>query len=257
MFAFLLKRSFWNYIDNLAPSFLINILFFAISAGAGFALYYMPALLWLQAIVLACYILLIGQILLLSAYLAHRARIKKPFGISQVVQWLKNGSVRGIPLSFIIMVMCLLGYISLPFYINMGGVPGAAGAALVSWVLILLGSSFLYFLPQRVVAKERFVVSLSKSLVFLFGHPLLTLVAILASLFQLVLSLLFLFIIPGITSISALSETLLFLVEKEREWMENNRGASRKEVPWHDLLEEESRDLNRSFIETFFPFRRK
>jgi hypothetical protein len=244
-------------MDSLMPAVLVNILFFFMTMGTGFALHYAPDIPWLTLGIALVYFVFISQYLLIAALYARSAGGKTSFGVREMAHFFRTRWVTGLQLLLVLLGLAAVGFVSLPFYFSLGGIPGAIGAALTSWVLLLAFMSLLFLCPLLVRGDNGFVGSVKKSFLLAVNNPGLTFFSSIVVLLQLIISAPFLFIIPGLSAVMLFSETLVSLMEKKYGWIASRGKEKNARIPWKDLLEPDSKDLNRNLLDAIFPFRKK
>lgn len=255
MFLFLIKKSFWDLWDNMGRILVANLIFVALFLGfyGAFTLgQYLPVLSLVLLGVL--YLLVLIYLGLTAAYVKGISDFKsvevKSFFKSLKRTW--KTSLGGGLIFTVVMGLTVLG---MRFYSSLGGIMGLVGAIFLFWVFVTVNLAFLYFFPVVNRLESSFFKMIKKCFLIFLDNPFLTIGVFLGLLFNLVLSLVTVFLIPGPAGAMLWLDNNLRLLVYKYDYLEENPEAGRK-IPWRALtLDDKEKIGPRTFRNTIFPWK--
>jgi hypothetical protein len=263
MIGFLLRKTLYDFWDNLFRLVLINMGFFALTAVPVF----LPQLAGKFTDSLSLKILLsaIG-IFICSVYLAAASHSLKAvsdygsFGFGDFFRNLKIAWPAGLVMGCFIFVLFLIATVVIPYYISFESIIGLVFTMIMFWttVFFLLSFQFFFTVHARLntniikAIKKCMIISLDNSAfaLFLLVHNVAAIV--LLAWVSPVLPLLF----PGPAIVILYLDEALRLRLLKYDWLEANPGANRRKIPWDAILiEEREKTGTRTFRNFIFPWK--
>jgi len=174
----------------------------------------------------------------------------KTFFLSIKSNWKK--SIGGGLFFSAIIFLTLLG---MRFYSSLGGLLGMIGAIFLFWIFVTVILASLYYFPVMNRLESSFIKMIKKSFLIFLDNPFITIGVFLGLIFNLVLSIVTVFLIPGPAgAILWLDNNLRTLIYKY-DYLEENPDAGRK-IPWRALFLEDNEKIGpRTFRNTIFPWK--
>lgn len=264
MNGFLIKKSFYDLWDNIVLVVLLNLGYIVLGTVAYFAFSYLGpvfgAMGGLDLLGLFLLFCVLGA--LFGAYTGGVSEVMKIVAegkrapVSSLAEGLRKTWKQGAAYGIMGAVLVLLFFLSLPFYMNFGGPIGVVGAAVVIWVLVLVGLAFQYFFPIRSQLDTKLAKIMKKCFLIFFDNAGFTVALFLICAATLVLSAFIALLVPGVVGIILVQNEALRLRLLKYDWLEANPDANRKLVPWQSLLFDEREKLGvRSLRGLFFPWK--
>jgi len=268
MIGFLVKKTFFDVWDNMIRIVLLN-LGFILSLTIPIIL---PGYIPIPALAIA---VAVAGYLWCTVYIAAAALSVKAvsdygtFNFADFWANLKAGWPAGLVLGFTGFFFLLAVKIIIPFYLQMNSLLGLLLGAVVFWTLILILVAFQFFCAIRARLDTRPIKIMKKCFIIFFDNPGFSIFTLLYTIVTLVLSIVFVFLLPGPAG------TLLFLDEALRlrlmkyDWLEANPPAAdspkgrfkrrrlwRRPIPWDAILIEEREKTGARTLRNFiFPWK--
>jgi uncharacterized membrane protein YesL len=257
MFAFLIKKSFFDMWDNFIGSVLVNF-GFVILMAIPFAL---PFSLAGRLPGLTLAILAVGVVLLFiyagAASLAARD-IANYEGIEWKQLWgyVRESWLTSAIFGVINVLMVFLLSVAFPVYTSMGNLFGVAAAAVLFWAYIIWVLAAQFFFPVRAQLDTSFGKIVKKCFILLFDNTAYAVGSLIVTVFLALVSVVTAFLIPGIMGILVWQQGGLKLRLYKYDYFEEHPDASRKSIPWDALLvEDRERVGKRSLKGMVFPWK--
>jgi hypothetical protein len=254
MFAFLLKKTFYDFWDNLFKIALINLAFLALVFG-GIILPSLlnaapPLLMGIMAFCLLCCCVFLSAASLCVKALSDYGSL----GIADFFHNLGETWPAGLLLGLICLLEFLLVSLAIPFYIGLGSFAGLLLGCFLFWTVLVLGLGLQFFLPIRARLDEKPGKILKKCFLILLDNTGFCILIGILSLLILALSLPLFMLLPGPGGLLLFLDEALRIRLLKYDWLEENPG--RKKIPWDLLLEEEREKTgNRSIKALIFPWK--
>lgn len=257
MFAFLIKKTFFDMWDNFLPAILLNLGFVVVlaiplvapqivaAAGTGWGL------ATLVAGVLAVFVYLGGAMGVLH-HVVHYRSLEWAMFPAAVRTHLPIALAAG---TVFILHLILLS-VAIPVYSTMGTMVGLFALAVLFWMSIIWWLSMQYILPLRTHTTGGIVRIFKKSFILALDNILFTLALAAGFLVIVGLSFITAFLIPGIAGIAIWYQAAVKLRMYKYDYLEENPGASRRAIPWDALLyNDRDRVGKRTLREMIFPWK--
>lgn len=257
MFAFLIKKSFFDMWDNFIGSVLINFGFVLLMA-IPFAL---PFTMADTLPVLTLVVLGVG-IVLLFLYAGAASMAARDVAEYEGLEWKKLWSyfketwVTSLIFGVINVVMVFLLSIAFPIYTGMGNIFGMAAAAVLFWAYVVWLLAAQFFFPVRAQLDTSFGKILKKCFILFFDNTAYAIGSFIVMVFLAVVSVLTAFLIPGLMGVLIWMQDGIKLRLYKYDYLEDNPEASRRTIPWDALLVEDREKVGkRSFKGMIFPWK--
>lgn len=257
MTGFFLKKAFFDSWDNLIALVVLNLA-------------YLPVLLVVYgglemlAVNTAGGIAILLVALLLHAFLGsaisaqtmEHANYSRP-GFALFMSSLRTLYRHAVVHALILLILLVMALFIIPFYLSHGTFITFAIAVLVFWVLLATSMAMMYYYPLAThMPKDRPLKTLRKSFLLVADNLGFSLLLALHHLVNLVLTLLFATIMPGVAGISLSRQVAVKLLMLKYDWLEEHPEGNRKDVPWEELLyEERERVGKRTLKGMIFPWK--
>lgn len=257
MFAFTVKKSFFDLWDNLISVALINLgliflMIFPLVAAPSVA---ESSLLGGLVLFLGGMVVFFIGIGVASRYARDMAEYKRP-EFSSLPTYLKETWKFSALVGVLISLAGLLLVVAFPVYGSMGNMIGLVGFALVFWLTIVVILALQYLFPIHCQLGNGLRKSISKSFLILFDNTGFTFGLAIGSLVILALSVFTAFLLPGIGGLLLWHQVGLRLRMHKYDYLEENPEASPKQIPWQALLMEERDQVGkRTFKGMIFPWK--
>ena len=273
MIGFLIKKTFFDFWDNMFRMVLVNLGFIASLAIPIF----LPGLI---SIPVLPYFVLAAGILWCFIYLAAAALSVKAisdygiFGFSDFLTNLKEGCKAGLALGITGVLLFIIAWNAIPFYLQLHSLFGLFLAAVIFWTMAAAVCSLQFFFAVRARLDTKLIKIYKKSFIIFFDNPGFTIYLLLHTIVPLILSAVLVMRFPGlvglllflVTLLPGPAGVLLFLDEGLRlrllkyDWLEANPDETgskkRRKIPWDALLiDEREKTGTRSFRNFIFPWK--
>ena len=262
MFVFLFRKTLFDGWDHILGLFLANICYMVLFAvGALWWYLYSKEMIGL----LLQFLLLVITILVISFYtmgitgyasnITERAR--KGQAIKGVWPFVKT-HIRHVLMHAFISLMIVMNFLfAIPYYLNMEGFSGPMFAFVGLFLSVFLLAGFKYYLPLCWIRPNEGVVEIVKySFAYALDNKGITLVLLLRSALDLLISVPFVGIIPGFAGI-LVSDTCATAVLNSRYVLAEERSIDKTAVEWEDVLSPMGLQYyaKRKFLSLLFPGR--
>lgn len=260
MKGFFIKKAFYDGWDNLLQIVLINFFVILIGLG-GFTVARLTvdnayvALSVLAVTVLAEFVLAFAISAVMSRASAYRSFSFKDFFVELGKTW-KHGLLFGA-------IVCAFAFaltLAFPYYLGLGNFVGFVIATTLFWVVLLVALSLQWFIPIRSQLDANFLKCLKKSFIIFFDNPGFSLFMFFYGIVLAALSLVMVFLAPGVAGILLAYNDAFRLRMYKYDWIEAHPDmdfrAARKAVPWDELIENDREILGDRTLRSFiFPWK--
>lgn len=255
MFGFLIKKSFWDLWDNMGRILFVNLIFIALFLGfygtTYIAQFSLVAATFCLAVLYAALLIYLGAA---AAYVKGISNFRPPevksFFSNIKTSW-KNSLLGGLVFTAV-MALTLLG---MRFYSALGGIMGLVGAIFLFWVFVTVNLAAIYYLPVVNRLESTFFKMIKKCFLIFLDNPFVTIGVFLGLLFNMVLSVLTVFLIPGPAGALLWLDNNLRLLIYKYDYLEENPDAGKK-IPWRALFLDDNEKIGpRTFRNTIFPWK--
>jgi len=257
MIRFLIKKAFFDAWDNLLSLILMNLGFLlclSLTILLPFTARTAPGLIML--------ILVIPGIFISHIYAGTISSLLCGISDNKSMSFslLKPGFLKTWKASIILAAINSIMFITLtiviPFYLSMGNLIGAVGAVIVFWLCVFWLLSSQYFFPIFLRMKGNIPSALKKSLLITLDNPFFSFFILFYSMVILILSIITALIMPGISAVLLLHQDAVRLRLYKYDWMEENPGRKKSEIPWEVLVREDMDIIGkRSLKGMIFPWK--
>ena len=179
------------------------------------------------------------------------------FHARDIWPFIKVGLLPGLQVGGLMVVGYIVASVGLPFYLSMGGIPGALAAGVIFWCSIILVLALQYYIPLRSRLGGGLRKNFRKCFVMFFDNPGFSFFLFLYSAVNLVLSFFLAFLLPGFAGVALAHNVALRLrlYTSTIGWRPIPDG-NRRQIPWEELLVEDQ-DLvgKRTLKGMFFPWK--
>ncbi|MCG8451654.1 MAG: hypothetical protein MI717_00555 [Spirochaetales bacterium] len=258
MFFFLLKKSFFDAWDNLGAVIMGNIATLLVGMAAlwpAFALMEAGSALGLIPMFAAIPLLFV-VVGVVSAVMREIADYRR-FAWSDLKEVLRKMWKPSLLLSLCASAFFAASFFGMTYYTSLGGMLGLGAAALLFWITLGVSMVLLWFFPAANRLDGGFKKLLKKSAILMFDNLGLSLFMIFIAVpLQLFLWPITAFGAFGPAGIQLMLSGALRLQLFRYDWMEEHPDASKKDVPWFELLlEERDRVGKRTLRGMIFPWK--
>jgi len=235
VFAFLIKKAFFDLWDNLLRIVILNLGY--IVAGA---LIIYPPYLFKSVPVLFFLSFFLGLLILcaytgaVSGMVRQIADYQQPEA-RQFVSLLKASLPTSVLFALLNAALFLLLNIAFPVYQAMRSLVGSVASSFLFWFLVLWILAGQFFYPIQSQLDRRFGKMLKKMFLLLLDNPLFSIGLFLGVLFILAVSLFTALLLPGISAAMLWLNVGLKLRLYKYDYLEKN-PEGRKTIPWDALL---------------------
>ncbi|MDP2815141.1 MAG: hypothetical protein Q8O19_00505 [Rectinemataceae bacterium] len=258
MLGFFFKKAFFDGWDHLFSLVALNLVFLGVFS----LVVVLPMSLGLSG--LATLVPVSMAILLLSVWYSacvHTLRRVADYGsvsFRDVPGDLKSGLVPGLQMAAIGIAGWILVSVGLPFYLSNGGLLGVFAAGILFWCALIALLSLQYYIPLRARLGGGFRKNIRKSFIMFFDNAGFSIFLLFYNFITLILSFFLAFMAPGPAGVALSLDVAVRLRMKKYDWLEENPGVKRKEIPWTDLLEEDKELVGpRTLKGMIFPWKDK
>lgn len=258
MFFLLLKKTFFDAWDNLGALIIGNLLVFIVTAGGLW-----PVLkilengsgtgLILLVLVVPLVVVIIGAMSLMMSRVADYRRISW----SEIPEAIMNTWKSSLFLAIIIVVFFSMSIFGMIYYSSMKTLLGLTATALLFWISVGVYLTIMWYFPVRNRLSGGFRKSLRKSALIMFDNIFLSLfTGIIVLPVNIILWPLTAFGAFGPAGIQLYLNGALRLLMYKYDWLEEHSDATRKDVPWFELLiDEKERVGKRTLKGMIFPWK--
>ena len=256
MFAFLIKKTFYDLWDNLFKVALLNLTFLAfviitiLIPPLFESVPFLPPGMTALGI-LGCFVYLSGAAMTLKALSDYQS-----FGFTELLAGLKAAWPAGLLLGILFLLGLLLLLMIIPFYFSLGTFFGLLLGSLLFWTLLVGILALQFYLPVRSRLDTKPFKILKKCFLILLDNSLFGILTAFGSLLILAISLPLLMLIPGPAGLLLFLDEALRLRLLKYDWLEANPEANRRKIPWDVLLvEEREKTGTRTLKGLIFPWK--
>ena len=258
MVGFFIKKAFFDGWDNLIGLVLFNLIYIALIFAGLWGSSYLTALSPMLSFVLLAVVLLAYSLIA-----GGTAAVVSNYSNYQRDSWnaFRGGIVRNIRHSLLFFAMNFLFFMNIilimPFYMSMGNIVGIAAVVVMAWIEIFLALAVAYYFPlMNLLPGDRPLKTLRKCLIIIGDNLGFTFFLVLYRLFMLVMSVLTMGLVPGVTGAQLAEQDAMKLLMFKYDYLDENKGADRKHLPWEDLLYDEKEKVGpRSLKNMIFPWK--
>ncbi|MCD6396879.1 MAG: hypothetical protein J7L71_05025 [Spirochaetaceae bacterium] len=256
MISFFIKKVFFDTWDNLLIIVMFNIGFSIIIAGGSYiAFLFEPAGIGYFLTVIISILLFNFYAGAVSAYMGDLIQYKSP-ELKDFPKYIKKYWKSAAVISVIGIFQFAAIIIGFPFYYSVGGIPGLIGLVTLFWISVLWWVAVQYYFPIAVQLDNGIKKQLKKSFILLMDNTFFSIFLAIYSFITLGLSVFTALLIPGITVILLAQQTALRLRLYKYNYLEENKSADRKKIPWNSLLfDEKERIGSRTLKGMIFPWK--
>jgi hypothetical protein len=259
MIGFLIKKTFFDFWDNMFRMVLVNMGFIASLAIPIFLPGLIPvpllSILVFAAGLLWCFVYLAAAALSVKAVSDYGV-----FGFSDFLANLKEGWKTGLALGITGFLLYIVARNAIPFYLRLNSLFGLFLAAVIFWTMATVIFSLQFFFAIRARLDTKLVKVFKKCFIIFFDNPGFAIYSFLHTIVILILSAVLALLLPGPAGI------LLFLDEAMRlrllkyDWLDANPdetgSTKRRKIPWDAILiDEREKTGTRSFRNFIFPWK--
>ena len=256
MFGFLIKKAFFDMWDNLFRILIMNVGYIAI-----FALFFLVAPLVTSLPVLFFAVLALG-IAALSVYTGAVSRMcaeiadyRQP-GFAEFFQFLRESVPSSLIYALVLTAYALVVWYAFQFYGGMKSLFGPLAVALLFWVTVACIFASQYFFPIQSRLDKKFRKIFRKAFLVFFDNPGFSIGLLICAFIVLIVSFFTALLLPGITTLFLWWNVAFKLRLYKYDWLEQNPGAKRRQVPWDALLvEDRERVGKRTLKGMIFPWK--
>ncbi len=258
MIGFFIKKAFFDGWDNLIGLVLFNIVYIVL---LGVGLWGFSTIGTIN--VAAAYLFLALMLLVFSIVSGGTAAVVFNYSNYQRDSWnaFRTGIRRNIRHSLlyfaIILFMSVNLLLLLPFYISMDNIAGLLIAIVLIWLEVIALLCFAFYFPlMNLLPGDRPLKTLKKCMIILVDNLGFTLFFALYRLVMSAISVFTMFLIPGVTGSQLAGQDAMKLLMMKYDYLEENKDADRKHLPWADLLYDEREKVGpRSLKNMIFPWK--
>jgi hypothetical protein len=257
MLSFIIRKSFWDFLDNLLPMFLLNL-------GLHIILITEAALIFLylksgtaMVIVFVCLHLTASVYASVSAAYCRGISNGSSCRMKDFAKNLKETWPTGLIFGLLTVFLIFLFRNILPYYISLNNIYGLIAAVFLGWFLLITLLALQYFFSLSLRTAHTRLKALKAMYQIFFAHPFLSLLLVFFAVLQAVFSVLTAFILPGISGILLFYDNAVRTIARKYTYIAEH-PENRKNIPWDELNREEEEKLDeRNLLDFFFPFRKK
>jgi len=183
------------------------------------------------------------------------ADYKQP-GFSDVPRYLKESYGSSLILAAALSLYAFVVSVAFQFYGGMKNIAGPLAFALLFWVTVawILASQYFYPIQSRLDRKFRKIFR--KTFLVFFDNPGFSIGLFIVTAIVAVLSIFTALLLPGISTVLLLWNAAFKLRLYKYDWLEQNPGANKRQIPWDALLvEDRERVGKRTLKGMIFPWK--
>ncbi len=260
MTAFLVKKAFYDGWDSLVQILLCNVVVTAVALGGLYlSASLLPAFLPALAVFFASSAL---TGFLLGGISARMARVadNEHFGFKELPAALRRHGPTGALFGLAVAASGILFVVAFRFYTAADSGISFIAVVPLFWMGIAAVLSLQWFFPLRSQLEGGFLKTLRKCFVIFLDNPGFSIFMVFYGLVLAALSLVLVFLLPGISGMLLAWNEALRLRLYKYDWMDAHpelpAATARKQIPWDELLEDD-REItgNRSIKSFVFPWK--
>ena len=255
MFLFLIKKTFFDFWDNLGTILIINFGYFAILAFTIYVPSHFPQLhilsLFTYFIKFSLFFIYTGAINRMIKQHADFSRASFSDFIPHLkASWISSFLFSSFVLGIFLTVITSLNYLKLVI-----GFMSALGFCMLFWIIVICFMILPYFFPFDARSNGNFVTCLKKAILMFLDNVLFSFGLLIGALIISGISTFFVFIIPGIGMLLLWYNVAVRLRLAKYDYLEQNPNAKRWNIPWKEILEDDMERLSsRTLKRLIFPW---
>ena len=259
MIGFLIKKTFFDFWDNMFRMVLVNLGFIASLAIPIFLPGLIPipliSILVFAAGLLWCFVYLAAAALSVKAVSDYGV-----FGFSDFLANLKEGWKTGLALGIAGILLFVIARYAIPFYLQMNSLFGLFLAAVIFWTIFTAICSLQFFFAIRARLDTKLKKVFKKSFIIFFDNPGFAIYSLLHTIVTLILSVVLVMLFPGPAGLLLFLDEALRLRLLKYDWLDANPDETgskkRRKIPWDEILiDEREKTGTRSFRNFIFPWK--
>jgi len=257
MIGFFIKKAFFDSWDNLITLVGLNLVYLLVllsAYGALSALGAQPVI----GIVLLLVVLLLNSLVTgtISFVTKHFAWFQRPTFADVKRAFLDSWRHSLLHYVFTVIVVVIVQLV-IPFYLSYQKLLPFTVAVILFWiVLTLVMASLYYFALAAQMPADKPLKTFKKSLMVVGDNMGFTIFFLLYTVLNLVSTIVFATIIPGVSGISLSQQVAMKLLMFKYDFLEEHPNTPKKQLPWEELLfDERERVGKRTFKGMIFPWK--
>ncbi len=256
MIGLFFRKAFYETWDNLIFSLVFNFTVTILGVLGMFLSSFVPDTI-LKICVIVFFLILDGIILTAMSCVFGQVADYRSVGFRDFIEALRESWKTGLLFSFLIVVIGLVLFISIPFYFSFKTLYGYVLGGILFWSGFVVFVSFQWFLPVYYRLNKDFKTCVKKSFILFFDNPGFSVFLFFYSLFLTAVSFFLGFIVPGWSSILIAHQGALRLRMFKYDWLEEKEKESggnpvRVKIPWREILADESENVGHRSLKSFF-----
>jgi len=258
MFFFLMKKAFFDGWDNLEILVITNLVIFI----TGIALIWpllvlmesaLPVFFALLGVIMIFETILLGVASALTSALVDYRRVTW----TDIPRFFKRIWKQYLILGIAAVFFVLISLLGIMYYSNFMNLLGITASVILLWILVGTYLTVLWYFPASNRLQGNFKIWMKKSVMLMLDNFLLSLYL------GFIMVPLFLIIWPmtafttfGPSGILLYFNSALRLLMYKYAWLEENPGAKRSRVPWHEILVNEKKQIGKRTLKgMIFPWK--
>ncbi len=256
MILFFIKKVFFDAWDNLITVVLFNLGFALVLGGTSYiAFLFEPAGIgFFLTVILGVFVFNIyaGGV---SGYTGDLIGYKS-VEFRSFPGYIKKALKTSVTISIVSIFQIAVLFIGFPFYFSVGGVPGLVGLVTIFWISVFWWISVQYFFPVSFQLEGNVKKQIKKIFLIFLDNTFFSVFLGIYSLIVLALSAFTAFLIPGVAVVLLAHQTALKLRLYKYDYLEENKDAGRKNIPWNALLFDEREKVGKRTLKgMIFPWK--
>lgn len=255
MFLILIKKTFFDFWDNLGAISIINLGYFAILAFTANVSSHFPPhhilSLFVYFIKFSLFFIYTGAVnRIIKQYSDFSKASFSDFMPHLKASWISSLLFSGFVQGIFLIVTASFNYLKL-----VTGSMAVLGFGMLFWAIVFCLMSLPYFFPFNARSNGNFVTCLKKATLMFLDNVLFSLGLSLGAFIIFVISAPFGFIIPGIGSILLWHNVAVRLRLAKYDYLEQHPNTSRWNIPWEKILAGDRQRLSsRTLKKLIFPW---
>lgn len=257
MIGFIIKKAFFDTWDHLLKFVLFNFITipFLLLGFLGLKIISVGSVLGLLVIFVSLVAFIIHQGAI--AYFIRDIGDCQSVSLKDYLKYLKMDLNVKVKFALSWSAFISITSTSIFYYLNGKGLMSLIPLAIVFWVSVITMMATIMFFPIKIRLDGEFKKVVKKCFIILLDNPGTGIFIFIYTIVLLILSLPSLGLLPpGISSIACVVDTTVHLYELKYDYLENNPGADRKNIPWKELTYELNENIGpRSLKGMIFPWK--
>jgi hypothetical protein len=255
MFLILIKKTFFDFWDNLGAILIINLGYFAILAFTVYVPSHFPPFhilsLFTYFIKFSLFFLYTGAVNRMIKQHADFSRAS----FSDFMPHLKASWISSFLFSCFVLVIFLIVMAGLNYLKLVTGYMAALGFGMLFWIIVICFMSLPYFFPFEARSNGNFVTCFKNAILMFIDNVFFSLGLLVGALIIFVISAFFGFIIPGIGMLLLWYNVAVRLRLARYDYLEQNPNTKRWDIPWKEILQDDMQRLSsRTLKRLIFPW---